>query len=140
MRKQHRAHGTPHTYNDRLRADIGKYAAENGNIAAVRKYSKLLGHAVPESTVRGFKKRYQNKLEETKEPVTSLPHASKGRPLKLGRVSISIILFSSTNSVVNKQVSKCKLKIQCFFLVCSMTSDSKLCSKHLRIVFKTLLT
>ena len=85
LEKQNKTCGTLHTYDDRTRANIGKYAAENGNAAAVRKYSKLLGHAVPESTVRGFKKRYLKKIKETKEPVTSLPHAVKGRPLKLGR-------------------------------------------------------
>ena len=67
-----------------MRARIGKYAAENGNAAAVRKFTKILEFSVPESTVRGFKTRYLKKLKHSKSPVTALPHAIKGRPLKLG--------------------------------------------------------
>ena len=74
-----------HFYSAEQRAKMGKYAAENGNKAAVTKFSALLGHTVPESTIRGFKTKYLSKLKETKgAAVTALPHAARGRPLKLG--------------------------------------------------------
>ena len=43
------------TFNEETHTKIGKYAAENGNKAAVVKFSRELDHSVAESTVRGMK-------------------------------------------------------------------------------------
>ena len=45
------------TFNDEQRARVGKYAAENGNTAALRKFRSEMP-SLGESTVRFFKKRY----------------------------------------------------------------------------------
>ena len=43
---------THHSYSDETRASIGKYPSLHGPAAAVRHFSGISGHAVPESTVR----------------------------------------------------------------------------------------
>ena len=62
------------------RAAIGRYAAENGNAAAVKKFKT--SHGVGESTIRLFKKRYQDevkKLENTGAlEMRSLPKLKTG--------------------------------------------------------------
>ena len=50
-------------YTAKQRAEIGKYASENGTVAAVRKYSKQLEKGINESTIRGFKKAYEVELK-----------------------------------------------------------------------------
>ena len=50
-------------FSDKMRADIRRYAAENGNAAALRKFSFEITD-LGESTVRLFKKRY---LEEIRK-------------------------------------------------------------------------
>ena len=84
--QQRKKRGTYYHYNDELRAKIAKYSCENGNKAAVAKFSSELGHDVSESTVRNMKKTYLSKLREERNPdnITSLPHAARGRPLMLG--------------------------------------------------------
>ena len=74
-------------YDETTRARIGRYAAENGNKAAVEKFSAELGYIVPESTVRGMKTAYLRELKKAKDSsgVKTLPHQNKGRPLKLGK-------------------------------------------------------
>ena len=52
------------TFTPENRAAIGKYAAQNGNAAAVRKYK--FTHSIGESTVRLFKKRYLEELKKNK--------------------------------------------------------------------------
>ena len=47
---------------DEQRAQIGKYASENGNAAAVRKFSKELDIPLNESAVRSIKKNYYQEL------------------------------------------------------------------------------
>ena len=44
--------------SDSLRAQIGRYALENGNAAAVRHFSKEFETSLSESTVRSLKKSY----------------------------------------------------------------------------------
>ena len=66
-----------------LRCKIGRYAAENGNDAAVKKFQ------VPESTVRGFKTKYLALLKKegplsNPSDITKIDHGNLGRPLKLG--------------------------------------------------------
>ena len=43
------------TYTPEQRAEIGKYAAENGNTSAARHFSKVLDFKVSESTARRLK-------------------------------------------------------------------------------------
>ena len=50
-------------YTGRERYQIGKYASENGNTAAVRHFK---GNNLNESTVREFKKTYQIRMQNTK--------------------------------------------------------------------------
>ena len=65
---------------------IGRYTAENGNAAAVKKFKSI--HGVGESTIRLFKKRHQDeikKLENTgATEVRSLPKLKTRQKLMLG--------------------------------------------------------
>ena len=70
-------------HSPELRAKIGRYAAENGNAACMRKYSKELNKTLNESTIRGMKSAYLKKLQSG-EDVTSLPGKTRGRPLLIG--------------------------------------------------------
>ena len=95
----------PTRYNDYTpeeRASIGKYAAENGIVSAVRHFSRVGSKRVPESTARRLKTEYLRKMkelvkdggirggsdgvaEENVAPVVkSLPTKPQGRPLLLG--------------------------------------------------------
>ena len=72
-----------------LKAKIGKYAAENGNTAASRHFSKDLEKPLSEGTIRGFKSKYLDELSRKRkanEDLTteSLPDKKRGRPLLLG--------------------------------------------------------
>ena len=51
------------------------------------KYSSELGHTVAEGTVRNFKCKYLEQLKTTPDPdaITSLPRATLGRPLLIGK-------------------------------------------------------
>ena len=65
-------------YSAELSFKIGKYAAENGNKAAGKKFKKDDGTPVHEATVRNFKKQYLAKLRSGGEG-SSLPKLQKGR-------------------------------------------------------------
>ena len=75
--------------SDSLRAQIGRYALENGNAAAVRRFTKEFDTSLSESTVRSLKKSYISardaKKQKSDEDVTleSLPPKKRGRPLLL---------------------------------------------------------
>ena len=81
-------------FSDEQRATIGKYATENGNAAAVKKFKGDFDGGLGESTVRAFKKRYLEELKKaTKENlpgevpnVTKIANKRRGRPLLLGDV------------------------------------------------------
>ena len=81
-------------FSDEQRATIGKYAAENGNAVAVKKFKDDFDGGLGESTVRAFKKRYLEELKKaTKEnlpgevpKVTKIANKRRGRPLLLGDV------------------------------------------------------
>lgn len=99
--------GSKHShYTPEIRAKIGRYAAENGNSSASQKFR------VPESTVRGFKTQYLQKLKHVKDPenITTLHHKLLGRPLKLGsldkEVQKYITELLSTGAVVNRSIVK----------------------------------
>lgn len=71
-------------YTAEEKAKIGRFAAENGNSAAVKKFNNM-----PESTVRGFKTKYLELLKKAgpmsnPSSVTRIDHKTLGRPLKLG--------------------------------------------------------
>ena len=88
-------------YTPEQKAEIGRYAAEHGNIKAVcTKYSEELGLEVKESTVRQFKKAYFIQLNEGKEPdeIKALTGKKRGRPSKVGLSS----LHSSSSSTASE--------------------------------------
>ncbi|KAG7174196.1 hypothetical protein Hamer_G003099 [Homarus americanus] len=73
------------SYSPELRAEIGKYAAEHGNLAAVQHFKEQLGFEIPESTVRGLKDKYLIKRVRGKKEVVSIGFAQRGRPMRLGK-------------------------------------------------------
>ena len=102
--------GEYHVYDDEVRAKVGRYAIENGNKAAVTKYSAMLGHPISESTVRGLKKRYLAELERVKDPamVKKLPRCKAGRPLKLGKYDDDVKKYVTSlrlaGGIVNRSI------------------------------------
>ena len=59
--------GKYNDYTPEERARIGKYAAENGPVRAVRYCSKVIGKSVPETTARRLKSEYLLKMKATIE-------------------------------------------------------------------------
>ena len=91
-----RAHYNDYTAKER--AEIGKYAVENGPTKAVRCFLERLGRKVPESSARRFKSKYLQKVKAMARDrnngdtsvnvalvVNSLPTKPRGRPLLLGQ-------------------------------------------------------
>ena len=79
-----RSHYAKYSSNDRY--EIGKFASETGDAAAVRKYQKKFGK-LNESTVRGFRKKYQQKVLTSNgsiSPTKAFKTQKRGRKLKLG--------------------------------------------------------
>ena len=81
-----RARGSYGRLTDKQRAQIGKYASENGNAAAVRRFSKELDRPLNESTVRSIKNYYEELGKKRSSgdslgeaAVTSLPPKKRGR-------------------------------------------------------------
>ena len=78
---------------DERRAAIGKYAAENGNSATVKKFQGDFDGQLGESTVRLFKQKYYQELKKVEERtprgeavvVKSIPSKRRG-PLTLGKI------------------------------------------------------
>ena len=74
-------------YTDEIKTKIARYAAENGNTRAIRKFSEELGWMIPESTVRNFKRSYLAKVCGGVEPsVVTISSKARGRPLLLGEL------------------------------------------------------
>ena len=73
-------------FSDETRADIGRYAAENGNAAALKKFRSDIPD-LGESTVRLFKKRYLEEVRKVSrgERVYKIRSRKRGRPLELGK-------------------------------------------------------
>ena len=88
-KKRRSKRGHYYSYTAKQRAEIGKYASQNGVQAAKIKYSRELGIVINESTVRKFKKLYTDELSKKRRarnstPVTELTLKKRGRPLLLG--------------------------------------------------------
>ena len=71
------------------RADIGKYALENGVQSARKKFSRRLKVEINESTVRLFKNQYRKELTKKREEdvsatISELHLKKRGRPVLLG--------------------------------------------------------
>jgi len=94
-KEQHQ--GKYNSYTNEQRAEIGKYAFENGATTAARHYSNAWSVKINESTARRLRGEYVDKLNEEIgdrkkkgksteiEPVVieKLPTKNRGRPLKL---------------------------------------------------------
>ena len=73
---------------DEDRYKIEKYASENGSAATVRKFKSDFPK-LNKSTVRDFKKKYEEKLKISKkkgENISTLLNEKRGRPLLLGKL------------------------------------------------------
>uniref|UniRef100_A0A1X7U1Z6 Uncharacterized protein n=1 Tax=Amphimedon queenslandica TaxID=400682 RepID=A0A1X7U1Z6_AMPQE len=57
MAKSKQKRGEYHHYDCPTRLKIVKYVSENGNKAAVRKFSTHLGYKISDATVRNFKSK-----------------------------------------------------------------------------------
>lgn len=95
-------------YTPEQKAEIGRYAAEHGNLKAVcTKFTEEFGIEVKESTVRQFKKAYFIQLNEGKDPdqITALRGKKRGRPSKAGLPASSPSSSASTSTVVVAEVN-----------------------------------
>ena len=91
-------------YSPEMRAKIGKYASENGNLRAINHFKEQVSN-LSESTVRTFKQAYEKKLKEKKKQggahaqvtVTSIPEDTRGRPifLDLDKKLITLLIIKS---------------------------------------------
>ena len=98
-----------------MRAKIGKYASENGNLRAINHLKAQLPN-LTESTVGTFKQAYQKKLKETKrqrgmqESVPSIPQGTRDRPPILLDLDQKLVLLLKSirnrGGVVNFNVVK----------------------------------
>ena len=80
--------GAYKVYTDKDRYSIGKYASCHGVAASVRAWKKTYPN-LNESTVRGFKKRYEAKLKEASRknvsPKKKLANKMRGHPTLCGQ-------------------------------------------------------
>ena len=77
-------------------AQVAKYTVENGNQAAIRRYSKEFSIEIKESTLSTWKSKYLAEIERRHKEglcatsgeivVSSLPSKKRGRPLLLGEI------------------------------------------------------
>ena len=56
-----------HSYDAKTRAQIDEYTYNNGPAAAVRHFSMLLVHHIPESTTRKFRDAYVMELKKQRK-------------------------------------------------------------------------
>lgn len=105
--KQSPGRGHYTVYTPEQKAEIGRYAAEHGNLKAVcTKFSEEFGLEVKESTVRQFKKAYFIQLNEGKDPdqITALRGKKRGRPKGAGLPASSTPNSASASTVPVVQV------------------------------------
>lgn len=77
------------TYDEATSAKIARLAIEHGNTTAAARMTKMLGHLgqpLSESTVRSMKDSYLRRVKLSRSPLEVLPHAARGRKLKLGNL------------------------------------------------------
>ncbi|KAK3089336.1 hypothetical protein FSP39_002806 [Pinctada imbricata] len=102
-----RKRGQYSDYSPEQRLKIARYAIENGNSAAARHFSRKLGKAVNESTVRGMKTSFF-KMKKSTVDLTTMPKSPRGRPLKLGsfdsEVCDYITNLRKSGGVVNRRI------------------------------------
>ena len=117
-KKQRVARGKYTKYSNEDRTKIGKYALENGNERA-RKHFLIKYPLLTESTVRNFKKAYNEKLQKelkkmNPQPVDSITPQPRGRPpilLELDTKLIKLLLAICTKGgVVNIHVVRATAK------------------------------
>ena len=99
-RKRKYTHFTPEQ-----RAKIGKYAAEYGNTASVRHFSKEFS-TLGESTVRLFRKGYEAELrrKSLEHEISHLPKKKQGRPLTLGDLDQYLRALRRAGAPVNARI------------------------------------
>lgn len=68
------------------KARVGRFAAENGNTKAAKRFSTEFKFNISESTVRNFKRAYLAELNKNHSPddINRLSHKHQGRPVLLG--------------------------------------------------------
>ena len=107
-----------HKWTDQQRYTIGKYAAESGNAATVRKFKTEFPN-LKESTVRTFKKRYYEEVRKCKERIDESKKIEKytrktGRPYLLGEldelVQQRIRALSKKGHVINTSIANATAK------------------------------
>ena len=129
-----------HKWTEKERYDIGKYAAENGNINTVRKFN-LEFPRLSESTARSFKKKYYEQLRErSKEELDksqTIPRYSQktGRPLLLGELDEMVrkylLTLSKRGGVINTTVANATLMSKYPRVVGQIDVDSSRWAKSL---------
>ena len=109
----------PYTkYSADERFKTGKYASENGPIAAVRKFEKQFPN-LNENTARTFKKKYESELDDAKRQgtakPTSIPLKPQGRPRFLGEldglVQQYILAASNRGNVISRNIAVSAAKV-----------------------------
>ena len=99
-------------WNPKARHSIGKYASENGNAAAIRKFKPDYPN-LSESTVRTFKTKYQEELKkaekEKRDPSKTIEkYSSKtGRPLMLGELDSMVQTYLTAQSRKGCVINRC---------------------------------
>ena len=103
-----------HKWKEDERYKIGKYASIHGPAAAVRKYKQQFP-ILNESTVRDFRKRFEEELKKSTKEKTEMPNlipkyiTKTGRPLLLGEidemVQSYITALSSRGGLINRALA-----------------------------------
>lgn len=98
-------------YDKQLRLQIGKYAAENGNLAAVRHFSVGREKPLSESTVRSMKAAYQKELRiatESRKSLQCLPRKQRGPTTLLGDLEKDVLVYiqelRNAGGIVNSRI------------------------------------
>ena len=80
-------------FSEEQRAEISKYAAENGNNAALKRFRHDI-QDLGESTIRLFKNKYPEAIKVSPNTVVSrIPTAKRGKPLELRELNAEVQKF-----------------------------------------------
>ena len=82
-KKRKRASGGNHKYTPEQQTEGAKLALREGNMKAAREMSAKLGFDINESTVRGWKTRLLEQMQEEGGPVDVLKQPRRGAPTKI---------------------------------------------------------